>query len=281
MLQRFAVSAGLSVLFAASAAAQLPKYLDVFTVKIKPEKHADFMTAAKRLADANRRNQGDYFLAWGTEYGEPGITFTTRRSDLAAIERGMDMFRKATHEAFGAGAEKFMQDLMGSTSDARAEVRAFRWDLARHAPEQQDDIDRVVGNARWIRTITLRVKPDRRDDFEGWMRDSKAAMEKADPEPAFIAQSYVGQEGVEYYVTHFAASLGDFDKRPTLREMLGEEGYNDYMKRTAEDVISARITLGRAMPEISNVPESIVNVSRDFWTPKTATTGTAARKAKK
>lgn len=281
MLQRFAVSAGLSVLFAASAAAQLPKYLDIFTVKIKPEKHADFMSAARKIADANRRNQGDYFLAWTAEYGEPGITFTTRRSDMSAVEQGMDMFRKATHEAFGAGAEKFMQDLMGSTNDARAEIRAFRWDLARHAPEQQADMDRVVGNARWNRTITLRVKPDRREDFEAWLRDTKPAMEKADPEPVFITQSYLGQEGTEYYVTHFAATLGDMEKRPSVRDMLGEEGFQDYQKRMGEDVIMARTTLSRALPELSNVPESIVNVSRDFWAPKAATTGTAARKAKK
>ncbi len=280
MLQKLAVSAGLSVLFAASAAAQLPKYLDVFTVKVKPEKHADFMSAARKIADANRSHQGDYFLAWAVEYGEPGITFTSRRSDMGAIERGMDVFRKATQEAFGAGAEKFMQDLMGCTSEARAEIRAFRWDLARHAPEQQADMDRVVGNARWIRTITLRVKPDQREDFEAWMRETKPAMEKADPEPTFIAQSHLGQEGIEYYVTHFAATLADFERRPSMRDMLGEEGFQDYQKRMGEDVIGARTTLSRALPELSNVPESIVNVSRDFWTPKPAM-ATAARKAKK
>ena len=280
MLQRFAISAGLSILFAASAAAQLPKYMDVFTVKIKPEKHAEFMSAAKKIAEANRGHQGDYFLAWATEYGEPGITFVSRRNDMGAIERGMEMFRKATQEAFGAGAEKFMQDLMASTKETRAEIRAYRWDLARHAPEQPADMDRVVGNARWLRTITLRVKPDRRDDLEAWMRETKAAMEKADPEPVFISQWHVGQEGIEYYVTHFAAALGDLDKRPSIRDMLGEEGFKDYQKRMGENVISARTTLSRALPELSNAPESIVNVSRDFWAPK-PTTGTAARKARK
>ena len=224
MLRKFAVCAGLSVVFAASAAAQLPKYLDVFTVKIKPEKHADFMSAAKRIADANRRNQGDYFLAWATEYGEPGVTFTSRRSDMGAIERGMEMFHKATNEAFGASAEKFMQEVIGCTSDARSEIRAFRWDLARHAPEQQADMDRVVGNARWLRTITLRVKPARREDFEGWMRETKPVMEKADPEPVFITQSHLGQDGMEYYISHFAATLGDLDKRPAIARHAGRAG---------------------------------------------------------
>ena len=63
--------------------------------------------------------------------------------------------------------------------------------------------------------------------------------------------------------------------------MLGEQAYNDYVKQMGEDVVVARTSLSRALPELSNVPESIVNVSRDFWTPKAATTGTAARKAKK
>ena len=67
------------------------------------------------------------------------------------------------------------------------------------------------------------------------MRETKPVMEKADPGPTFIAQSHLGQDGMEYYISHFAATLGDLDKRPVMRDMLGEEGYNDYLKRMGED----------------------------------------------
>ncbi len=282
MLQRSIVSAAaLSVLLAASAAAQMPKYLDVFTVKIKPERYGDFMAGAKRIADANRRFGGDHFLAWSTEYGEQGISFTSRRDDLAAIERAMDMFHKATGQAFGATAEKVMHDLIGTTSQARSEIRVLRWDITRHAPEQQADLDRIVGNAHWMRTITLRVKPERRQDFENWMEESKSVMEKADPQPSLVSQSYLGQEALEYYVSQPAASLADLEKRKSLKDALGEQAYNDYVKRMGSDVHVARITLARALPELSNIPESIASVSRDFWTPKTTTPTTAARKARK
>lgn len=280
MLQQIAACACFCALFAASAAAQLPKYLDIFTVKINPEKYGDFMAGAKKIADANRRHQGDYFLAWAVEYGEPAIMFVSPRNELGEVERAMDMFRKAAGKAFGAGAEKVMYELIGSSREAHGEIRLYRWDLTRHAPAGQEEIARTVGAARWVRTITLRVKPEGRGDFEALMTETKAAMEKADPEPVFISESYIGQEGSAFYVTHMAPSLSELDKRPAPHQMLGEENYRDFMKRLGANVISTRITLARAVPELSNPPEPVVNVSRDFWTPKPAMS-TAARKAKK
>ena len=38
-------------------------YLDVYTVKVKPEKLADFQALTKKWADANRRYDGDRWLA--------------------------------------------------------------------------------------------------------------------------------------------------------------------------------------------------------------------------
>ena len=45
-------------------------YLDVFMVKVKPEKTADFLALARKYADANRRFNGDRWLASQALYGE-------------------------------------------------------------------------------------------------------------------------------------------------------------------------------------------------------------------
>jgi hypothetical protein len=70
-------------------------------------------------------------------------------------------------------------------------------------------------------------------------------------------------------VTTLRSSLGGFDKNPTLREILGEEGFKKYLQVNAEAVEETASTLFRFSPELSNPPEEIVKVAADFWHPKT------------
>src|SRR5947208_11953397 len=61
-------------------------YLDVYTVKVKPEKLADFQALTKKWADANRRYDGDRWLALETVYGESNVyLFTSTRRDYADV----------------------------------------------------------------------------------------------------------------------------------------------------------------------------------------------------
>jgi hypothetical protein len=45
-------------------------YLDVYIVKVKPEKLADFQALTKKWIDANRRFNGDHWIAMETVYGD-------------------------------------------------------------------------------------------------------------------------------------------------------------------------------------------------------------------
>ncbi len=57
---------------AASAAAQAPgDILDVFTVKVKLDKGAQFNAAVKKIVAGNRQNKGTNWVALAQEYG-PG-----------------------------------------------------------------------------------------------------------------------------------------------------------------------------------------------------------------
>src|SRR5947207_15564675 len=63
-------------------------YLDVFVVKVKPEKLADFQALTKKWADANRRFNGDRWLALEAVYGEGNVyQFTSTRKDYADIDK--------------------------------------------------------------------------------------------------------------------------------------------------------------------------------------------------
>src|ERR1700730_3030788 len=64
------------------------EYLDVVLVKVKPEKLADFQAISKKWVDANRRFNGDHWLAPEKMYGEGGGFFFWRpRQDYADIEK--------------------------------------------------------------------------------------------------------------------------------------------------------------------------------------------------
>ena len=63
-------------------------YLDVLTIKVKPEKVADFLALTKRFAEANRKFNGDRWLALQSVYGEANVyQFTSVRKDYADIDK--------------------------------------------------------------------------------------------------------------------------------------------------------------------------------------------------
>ncbi len=74
MLKRAIWALGVAVCLAAPVAVHAQgEYLDVYTVKVKPEKLADFQALTKKWVDANRRFNGDHWLTTETLYGEGDV----------------------------------------------------------------------------------------------------------------------------------------------------------------------------------------------------------------
>src|SRR4030088_3334150 len=115
-------------------------YLDVFIVKVKPEKLADFQVLSKKWAEANRRYNGDRWLALEAIYGEGNVyQFTSTRKDYADIDKTNEASMLAVNKAFGKEAAlKIEQDFMNCLVWSRAELRRRRWDLSRKPPKDAD-----------------------------------------------------------------------------------------------------------------------------------------------
>src|SRR5260370_33355918 len=99
------------VCLAAPVAAQAQgDYLDVFIVKVKPEKLADFQALNKKWADANRRYNGDRWLALEALYGEGNVyQFTSTAKDYADVDQAFEASRQAANTAFGTEAATKME----------------------------------------------------------------------------------------------------------------------------------------------------------------------------
>lgn len=256
----------------AQAQAMMGDYLDVFIVKVRPEKRADFDAIARRIADANRKAKGDSWIAMQVEYGENNtVQFTSQRQNYAAIDSGMTAFMNAIKAAYGpGGVPKMMADFNNTILSSRSEIRRRRGDLTVNPPSDADGYSKLIGEARWLRSIQVRVKNGREADFEERAKDAKAAIEKGSKWVFFISQVIAGAPGSTYYITTAQPSLAAFDSAPKLPELMGQEAYTNWVKAVAEDQITSETILMRIMPELSNPPEQIVKVAPDFWQPKRA-----------
>jgi hypothetical protein len=251
---------------------------------VKPEKRADFDAAIKKIVDANRKNQGSNWLAYQPVYGENNtVYFASPQNNMAAIATSSEAFHKALKAGLGENIESLFRDIDNCTISSRGEIRRRRWDLSTNAPKNEEDLNKLTGQARWIRTTIVRVRPGHVSQFEELNATLNAVRMKTDPSRAvLVSQSLAGEPGSVFYATNLEPSLGALDSTvPGLKETLGEEAYEKYENGVAECIIGTESMIGRFLPELSNPPESIVNVTRDFWMPSNTMPVTAARAKRK
>jgi hypothetical protein len=275
-MQRKAIWGSLVVLlFAMLAVAQTQEdYLDVFVVQVKPDKRADFDAISKKIAAANRQNNGDNWLAMETVYG-PGdrVTFVSTRRSYGDIEKATGMFYESMQKTYGkAATEKMLAEFNQCLVSSRSEIRRRRWDLSANAPTDPAAFAKLIAGSRWLRTTAVHVRPGQNDGFETILKDLKTAREKASsPQLMLVSQAVAGQEGTVYYVTTLQSSLAGFDSIPSLQQLLGAEGYEKFLKANTETVIGAETAINRFLPDLSNAPQEVVAIAPDYWTPKAAT----------
>ena len=246
-------------------------YLDVFVVKVKPEKVTEFQNLSKKWADANRRFNGDRWLALETVYGEGNVyQFTSLRKDYAEIDKINDAVMAAVNKAFGKeAAQKMGQDFNNCLVSSRSELRRRRWDLSRKAPKDPDGYAKLIGESRVLRTTAVHVRPGHVPEFEALLKDVKEAGEKnPEAQPVLVSQVIEGSKGNTFYVSTLRSSMAGFDHNPTLKDILGEEGFKKFQQINADAVETAESTLYRFSPDLSNPPDDVAKVASDFWHPK-------------
>jgi hypothetical protein len=282
MLRRaFWAVAAVVCLFVPSLVLAQGDYLDVYIAKVKPEKMADARALTKKMVDANRRNGGDNWIAMESVYGEGDtIVFVSTRQNYADIDKASGAFMTALTKALGQdGATKLFNDWESCLRGSRGEFRKRRWDLSRKAPDASS-YAKFVGETRVIRTTAVHIRPGHVAEFEALLKDAKAAGEQmASTQPVLVSQVIEGGVGTTFYVSALRSSLAGFDNNPTIREILGEEGYKKFLQISAEAVEGTESTVYRFSAELSNPPDEVRAAASDFWNPKPVVARTS--KAKK
>jgi hypothetical protein len=263
----------LVVLSAGQAQQAQEEYLDVFSVQVKPDKRADFDAITKKVAAANRQNNGDVWVAMETVYG-PGdrVSFVSTRHSYGEIEKAQGAFFEALQKTYGKPAtDKLFHDFAQCLVSSRSEFRRRRYDLSSNPPADAAAMAKLVGGSRWLRTNVVHVRPGQVANFEALLKDMKSAREKSSPpQTVLVSQAVAGQEGTVFYVTTLQSSLAGFDALPPIQQVLGDEGYQKFLKTNADAVSNTETVINRFLADISSPPEQIASVAPDFWTPKPA-----------
>lgn len=247
-------------------------YLEVYRAKVKPEKIGDFYALTKKWVDANRQNGGDRWEALETVYGEGDVfQFVSSRRNYADLDKMNDAVMAAAAKAFGPDMEKIMGEYESCLVSSRVELRRRRGDLSRKAPADPAALAKLVGSSRYVRTTAVHVKPGKILEFEGVLKDLKAAAEKnPNTQTVLVSQVIEGTKGTTFYISTLRSSLAGFDNNPTTRDLLGEDGYKKFQQVSAEVVEEADSTMYRFSPELSNPPDEVAAAAPDFWHPKPA-----------
>jgi hypothetical protein len=250
----------------------MPDYLDVFVAQVKPDKRADFDAISRRMADANRRSKnGDKWLAMENTYGTNDVvTFVSQRADYAAIDQATKDFMSALGEALGpAGSKKLFQDFESTVISTRSELRRRRWDLSINPPKDAESYAKMVGSARFVRTLEVHVRPGHEAEFYEQAKQVKTAYESgASSWSIFASQTVAGEHGNTYYFSTLQPSLAGYDSAPDLRKLMGNEAFASWEKSTAETVMSSETRIMRFLPELSNPPDEVAQTALEFWHPK-------------
>jgi len=247
-------------------------YLDVYTVKVKAEKSVEFNSLSKKWVEANRANGGDRWVTLESVYGEADqYVFISTRSSYADIDKANESTMAAAAKAFGPDMGKLMQDFESTLVSSRADLRRRRWDLSRKAPADAVGMAKLIGQTRVVRTTAVRVKPGHQADFEAMLKDMKAAGEKnPNTQPVLVSQAVEGYRGVVYYISTLRTSLAGFDNNPSMKDILGDDGYKKWLQVNADAVDDVNSSLYRVNAELSNPADDIAAAAPDFWHPKAA-----------
>jgi hypothetical protein len=263
--------AGMLLLAPVAAWAQ-GDYLDSTIVKVKPDKVADFESIAKKIADANRKANGDHWLAEVSVYGEGNVyVFTSRRESYADIDKGNDMFMAAVNKALGKEASmKVLNDFNNCIVSSRSELRRRRPDLSSKWPADPQALNKMVGEARVLRDAEIRIRYGHVPDFENYMKDVVLHISgNPDTQPVLVSQVVEGgRGGATFHLTFFRTGLGGFDNNPSLKSMVDEDTYAKFQKTIGEIEAGSESTIYRFVPELSNPPQEIAEVAADYWNPK-------------
>jgi hypothetical protein len=248
--------------------AQAP-YVETWTGRVKQDKVAEFGTFATRVADANRRGNGDNFIALTDFYGHDNrVAFVSPRQSLADIEPAMARFNGALKEFMGMNMDRFIAEWSRLSEGGQSQLWMIRADMCANLPGP-DEWMKTVGSSRFMAMTYTFLKPGHGLEYDKQLTMLKQARESGSGEklPYVVTQLMTGGSALTIRGALPLKSLADFEKVGSIRKLLGDS-YESYAQMSAQNVDRVELAIMRIVPEWSNPPKAIADADPKFWTVK-------------
>ncbi|MBZ5538167.1 MAG: hypothetical protein LAO31_19615 [Acidobacteriia bacterium] len=266
------VLAGLGGLVAPLAAQHTmgpPKVLSILREEVKPARGGTHEKVETGYAQ--------FFKKAKLPTGWLGMTAVWGNSSEAWFVTGYDSFaafdkeRTAVDKMIAGGVKAELDQLDKQDSEllsgARALVATYNKDLSYRA-----EVD--IAHMRFMRIVTVRVRPGQGHTFEEARKIVNAAHEKANVDEHFsIFEVVAGAPAGTYFIITPLKSLAEQDDFSVLHgkayeDALGEENRAKLRKMQSEAVIASETSVYAFNPSMSVLPKEWTDADPDFWTPK-------------
>jgi hypothetical protein len=146
----------------------------------------------------------------------------------------------------------------------------------------------AVGKSRYFDVTTIRLKPGRVSDYEGYVKQTNRAREKADvAESTAVYQVTAGGPLGTFMTFRANHSLAEMDaaraglaaRTKAIEEALGGEEVVRQRRATIEEIVlDGRSALYALNPRLGTPIAQIASADPDFWTPKAPGKALAVKK---
>lgn len=114
-------------------------YIEISWMRVKQDKVAEFNQLALRVADANRRGNGDNWIAFMDMYGrDNSIWFASARQSLNDVEPGMNKFMGAIKEFMGYSPDRIFAEISKTVEASGTQLCRPRLDLGWNVKDMAD-----------------------------------------------------------------------------------------------------------------------------------------------
>jgi len=242
-----------------------PKVLRIYREEVKPGRNPAHEKVEAAWARANRAGKSPaHYIGMTSVSGPNEAWFLEGHDSFASIEQADQYTEK--NPALKADTDRLSQQDGELLSGLRAVIATYREDLSYRTGV-------TIGQMRYFRIITFRVRPGHESDFVEAVKIVRAAYDKAGVEVHWAAfQVSSGMPGPTFLVFLPSKSLKEVDalvaQAPKIQEAEGEEGQKKLQKLAAEGYLTTEANIYAFNPKMSYVADETAAADPDFWTPK-------------
>ncbi|MGH9721432.1 MAG: hypothetical protein ACRD8O_14580 [Bryobacteraceae bacterium] len=232
------------------ALAQTGNIRSIVRYRVKPDRAADFQSAAKEFTGVLKSANYDKGGTWWVALTGPAEYVLVRHHAKWAE---LDVTRDPKLKEYGADLTRISARMQQCTESVERIVDEVQPDLS---------LPRSTEVPKMVRTLLTRVRPDKVDEYMALIKSEVLpAMKKSGAKNYVVAQTRYGAAGAEFSSSTGINSWSDLDGASPLVQAMGEARYQQFLAKLRPLVRETERNVYRHLPELSYLPVAATTTS--------------------